>query len=77
MTRKRHPLGVALEALGVLAAHQPMTPAEREAQRRSFAYGNAALSNPNVTRELVDKVADEMAQREAVELAGSTVEKQS
>jgi hypothetical protein len=38
-----------------------MTPEEREAQRRSFAYGNASLSNPDVTRELVDRVADEMA----------------
>ncbi len=39
-----------------------MTPAEREEQRRSFAYGNVALDNPRVTRELVDAVADEMAE---------------
>lgn len=38
-----------------------MTPEEREEQRRSFAYGNAAIENPRVTRELVDRVADEMA----------------
>lgn len=37
-----------------------MTEAEREAQRRSFAYGNAALANPAVTRELVDRVAEAM-----------------
>lgn len=38
----------------------PMTPEEREEQRRSFAYGNAAIENPGVTRELVDRVADGM-----------------
>lgn len=37
-----------------------MTPEEREEQRRSFAYGNVKLSNPEVTREMVDKVADEL-----------------
>lgn len=37
-----------------------MTPADVEAQRRSFAYGNAKLSNPNITRELVDEVAERM-----------------
>lgn len=35
-----------------------MTPAEREAQRRSFAFGNAAIDNPNVTREMVNEIAD-------------------
>lgn len=39
-----------------------MTPEEREAQRRSFAFGNANLSNPNVTRALVDEVANELQQ---------------
>lgn len=38
-----------------------MTPEEREAQRRSFVYGSGNISNPLITRELVDKVADEMA----------------
>lgn len=35
-----------------------MSPEEREAQRRSFAYGNAKLSNPRVTREMVDQAAE-------------------
>jgi hypothetical protein len=39
-----------------------MTAAEREAQRRSFVFGNAAIDNPDVTRELVDRAADEMKQ---------------
>ena len=36
-----------------------MTPEEREAQRRSFAYGNAKGSNPAVTREMVDRAAED------------------
>lgn len=34
-----------------------MTSAEREAQRRSFAYGNTKLSNDAITRELIDEAA--------------------
>lgn len=37
-----------------------MTPSEREQQRRDFVYGNAVLSNPNVTREKVDVAAERM-----------------
>lgn len=37
-----------------------MTPAELEAQRRSFAYGNVKLHNDNVTREMVDKAAEQL-----------------
>ncbi len=35
-----------------------MTEAERREQRRSFAHGNLALSNPNITRADIDR-ADE------------------
>ena len=38
-----------------------MTAEEREAQRRSFAFGNANIDNPNVTREMVDRAAEEIA----------------
>lgn len=41
-----------------------MTPADREAQRRSFAYGNTAFENPLITREMVDREADRLAQGE-------------
>lgn len=34
--------------------------AHREEQRRSFAYGNAKLSNELVTREMVDRAVEEM-----------------
>lgn len=36
-----------------------MTDEEREAQRRSFAYGNVHLHNPLVTRQMIDEVAAE------------------
>ncbi|MCA1974059.1 MAG: hypothetical protein LDL44_14580 [Caenispirillum sp.] len=31
-----------------------MTPEQWEEQRRSFAHGNAAFENPNVTRAMID-----------------------
>ena len=34
--------------------------AEQELQRRSFAHGNTALSNPNVTREMTDQEAEKL-----------------
>jgi hypothetical protein len=49
-----------LEDLIAWSRTHQMTPAERESQRRSFAYGNAHLSNPNVTREMVDRAAEEL-----------------
>ena len=40
-----------------------MTPAQKEEQRRSFAYGNAKIENNFVTREMVDQAAEEYAAR--------------
>lgn len=40
-----------------------MTEDEKEEQRRSWAFGNTALSNPAVTREMVDEVADLLSGR--------------
>ncbi len=40
-----------------------MTPEEHEEQRRSFAYGNAHISNPHVTRKMVDDAAERFAAR--------------
>lgn len=37
-----------------------LSPEQREAQRRSFAYGNVALENASVTRALVDAHADKL-----------------
>ncbi len=49
-----------LEELLERAGAYKMTPADKEAQRRSFAYGNAQLSNPSVTREMVDRAAERL-----------------
>ena len=37
-----------------------MTNAQKEAQRRSFAYGNAKIENPRITKETVDKEAESL-----------------
>ena len=50
------PLSTLLEA----ARKIRMTPAQREQQRRSFAYGNAKIENELVTRETIDQQAEEL-----------------
>lgn len=42
----------------IVADLRPMTDEEREAQRRSFVYGQTKMSNPEVTQELVAEVGD-------------------
>jgi hypothetical protein len=37
-----------------------MSAAEQEAQRRSFAYGNAHIENERVTRQMVDEAAEKL-----------------
>jgi hypothetical protein len=39
----------------------PMDAKEKEAQRRSFAYGNTAFENPMITREMIDREAEKLA----------------
>ncbi len=43
-----------LEQLIEAARMRPVSEAEREAQRRSFAYGNAKIENDRITWEMVD-----------------------
>ena len=50
MTEK---LRLLLEA----ARQRDVSPEERQAQRISFAYGNTAIENPRVTREMVIQAA--------------------
>ena len=38
-----------------------MSDAEKEQQRRSFAYGNANIENARVTRAMVDEAAEKQA----------------
>ena len=44
----------------LLAAAKKVKPSteENEKQRRSFAYGNTNIENPQITRETVDKEAE-------------------
>lgn len=36
---------------------------QQEEQRRSFAFGNTALENPRITREIVDEQAERLARK--------------
>jgi len=47
-----------LETLLEAARQREFTHAQREAQRRSFAYGNTQFENPRITRETIDRAAD-------------------
>lgn len=38
-----------------------MSPSDEEAQRRSFAYGNANIENTDVTKSVIDLAAQELA----------------
>jgi hypothetical protein len=49
-----------LEELVALAKTAPFMQDDREAQRRSFAYGNVKIENDQVTREMVDREADRL-----------------
>ncbi|MCM2440567.1 hypothetical protein HGO34_12660 [Agrobacterium vitis] len=37
----------------------PQSKADLEVQRRSFAYGNTHFENDKITREMVERIADE------------------
>jgi hypothetical protein len=49
-----------LEKLLEAAKYRPLSEAEQEEQRRSFAYGNANIENDRVTRETIDQQAEEL-----------------
>jgi hypothetical protein len=53
-----------LDRLIALARTKKMTSSEAEAQRRSFAFGNAAFENPLITKEMVDEQAEKLKQKE-------------
>ena len=54
-----------LDKLLELARHKPVSPEEREAQRLSFAYGNARLSDPRITRDSIREAAEKIDQQRA------------
>jgi hypothetical protein len=48
----------SLQKLIDAARGRVFTAAEREAQRRSFAYGNTRIENPLITRKTIDEQAE-------------------
>ena len=54
-----------LQYLIDLAREHEITPAERDAQIRSFTYGNTHIENESITRADVDQAVDSL---EGVEL---------
>jgi hypothetical protein len=51
----------ALKELIEAAKNAKLTPEQREQQRRSFAYGNAAFENELITREMIDREAEKLS----------------
>lgn len=53
----------SLEKLIDEARNREFAPEEREAQRRSFAYGNTNIENSRITRQTIDEQAELLKQR--------------
>jgi hypothetical protein len=53
-------MNTRLQELIEASRSQPMSDSQKEAQRRSFAYGNAHIENDRVTRAMVDEAAEKM-----------------
>jgi hypothetical protein len=51
----------ALKILIETARKVQMSANEREAQRRSFAYGNTHFENEQITREMIDREAERLS----------------
>lgn len=49
-----------LEALLKASRDHNNSSSEQEAQRRSFAYGNTHFENERITRETVDRAAEDL-----------------
>lgn len=60
--RQRLSTPESMDQLLAKARTHQMTDAEREAQRRSFAYGNVNLHNSAVTREMVAAADEKLKQ---------------
>ena len=54
-----------LELLLAASLEREFTPAQQEAQRRSFAYGNTHFENERITRETIDKAAEALRGQDA------------
>ncbi len=54
-----------LELLLAASLEREFTPAQEEAQRRSFAYGNTHFENQRITRETIDRAAEALKAQNA------------
>jgi len=52
--------GDDLQYLLAKAKMVSMTAEEKEAQRRSFAYGNTNIENPRITKDVIDREAEKL-----------------
>ena len=52
-----------LNKLLEMARRVKMTPEEEEQQRRSFAYGNIKIENETITRDMIDRAAEQLNQK--------------
>jgi hypothetical protein len=52
-----------LQELLEAAKNIVVSPEQKEEQRRSFAFGNTNIENPRITRETVDKEAEELKRK--------------
>ena len=50
-----------LDDLIAVARGARMTTDEKEAQRRSFAFGNTNIENERITRETIDQAAENLS----------------
>jgi len=56
------PMTSSLKNLIEAAKTAKPTPEQREQQRRSFVYGNTHFENELITREMVDREAEKLAE---------------
>jgi hypothetical protein len=56
------PMTDQLKSLLEAAKTAKPTPEQREQQRRSFVYGNTHFENKLITREMIDREAEKLAE---------------
>ena len=56
-----------LNKLVEIARRVTMSERDKEDQRRSFAYGNTAFENADITRDMVDREAERLRRETAHE----------
>lgn len=57
LTKEGLAMTQSISKLIEMAKKAKVTPEQQEEQRRSFAFGNTAIENSQITREMIDKAA--------------------